>query len=290
MQLQMFWALFMHAQDAQEIRDDPAAQKVVWDGLRDMRKAGAIGAVPAGGRRRCAWWPTWKRPCSITTTVAPTTTSGRASSTTTSATGTANADVPGTFHRRLVRSLFRARCAAHFRGDGPAKQVGPAAHHRPVDARGHARRHVGDRRRWIFGPRKRLGRAPAYFEEQLRVVRALVERRADEGRGGNRRWRIFVMGGGQRPTDAAGQARSWRTLARRARMARLPARAGRRTTSTVTAGCHREAATAGAAPRSYTFDPEHPVPTLGGSLCGNHGIAGGPRRPRPDVGALSCRR
>ena len=38
MQLHMFWALFMHAQDAQEIRDDPAAQERIWQGLRNLRK------------------------------------------------------------------------------------------------------------------------------------------------------------------------------------------------------------------------------------------------------------
>ena len=38
MQLHMFWALFLHAQDAQEIADDPEAEQVVWDGLRDMRR------------------------------------------------------------------------------------------------------------------------------------------------------------------------------------------------------------------------------------------------------------
>jgi len=38
MQLHMFWALFVHAQDELEIKDNPAAQKIVWDGLRDMRK------------------------------------------------------------------------------------------------------------------------------------------------------------------------------------------------------------------------------------------------------------
>jgi putative CocE/NonD family hydrolase len=37
MQLHMFWALFVHAQDAQELRADPAAQQQVWAGLRRMR-------------------------------------------------------------------------------------------------------------------------------------------------------------------------------------------------------------------------------------------------------------
>ena len=38
MQLQMFWALFVHAQDAQDIRDDPARQAQVWEDLRNMRQ------------------------------------------------------------------------------------------------------------------------------------------------------------------------------------------------------------------------------------------------------------
>ena len=37
MQLHMFWALFVHAQDELEIADNQAAQKIVWDGLRNMR-------------------------------------------------------------------------------------------------------------------------------------------------------------------------------------------------------------------------------------------------------------
>ena len=38
MQLHMFWALFVHAQDELEIKDDLAAQEKVWDGLRNMRQ------------------------------------------------------------------------------------------------------------------------------------------------------------------------------------------------------------------------------------------------------------
>ena len=34
----MFWALFIHAQDAQEIRDDPEKQQDVWNDLRDLRQ------------------------------------------------------------------------------------------------------------------------------------------------------------------------------------------------------------------------------------------------------------
>ncbi len=38
MQMHMFWALFIHAQDAQEIKSDTGAQEKVWNGLRDLRQ------------------------------------------------------------------------------------------------------------------------------------------------------------------------------------------------------------------------------------------------------------
>ncbi len=38
MQQHMFWALFIHAQDAQDIADDPEKQQDVWDDLRDLRQ------------------------------------------------------------------------------------------------------------------------------------------------------------------------------------------------------------------------------------------------------------
>ena len=38
MQQHMFWALFIHAQDAQEIADDPEKQQDVWNDLRDLRE------------------------------------------------------------------------------------------------------------------------------------------------------------------------------------------------------------------------------------------------------------
>ena len=38
MQGHMFWALFIHAQDAQDVADDPDKQQDVWDDLRDLRQ------------------------------------------------------------------------------------------------------------------------------------------------------------------------------------------------------------------------------------------------------------
>ena len=37
MQLHMFWALFIHAQDAQDIRDDWDKQAEVWEDLKKVR-------------------------------------------------------------------------------------------------------------------------------------------------------------------------------------------------------------------------------------------------------------
>ena len=38
MQLHMFWALYIHAADAQEVQGDPTAQEEVWDDLRNLRE------------------------------------------------------------------------------------------------------------------------------------------------------------------------------------------------------------------------------------------------------------
>ncbi len=38
MQLHMFWALYIHAADAQEVQGDSAKQEEVWDDLRNLRQ------------------------------------------------------------------------------------------------------------------------------------------------------------------------------------------------------------------------------------------------------------
>src|SRR5438067_13360421 len=38
MQLHMFWALYIHAADAQEVQGDAAKQEEVWDDLRNLRQ------------------------------------------------------------------------------------------------------------------------------------------------------------------------------------------------------------------------------------------------------------
>ena len=69
MALHMFGALFLHAHDAQEIRDDPVARKTAsstrWSTCGEL---GLPHAVQARHRRRCASCPTSRRRCSTTTT------------------------------------------------------------------------------------------------------------------------------------------------------------------------------------------------------------------------------
>ena len=53
MQGHMFWALFIHAQDAQDVRDDPAKTADVWD---DLETCGSSSGRRrgSGARRRSA--------------------------------------------------------------------------------------------------------------------------------------------------------------------------------------------------------------------------------------------
>ena len=53
MQLHMFWALYIHAADAQEVQGDPDKQEDVWDDLRNLRAA-LLGVAVAQGRARAA--------------------------------------------------------------------------------------------------------------------------------------------------------------------------------------------------------------------------------------------
>ena len=75
MTLQLFGALFLHAHDAQEIRDDPEARREVMEGWRDLRQL--IRSMPfKPGQPRSVRSRTWRRSCSTTTTAATMTTSG----------------------------------------------------------------------------------------------------------------------------------------------------------------------------------------------------------------------
>src|SRR5262249_36958532 len=118
-----------------------------------------------------------------------------------------------------------------------------------------------------FGPEAVWG-VRRYFEEQLRFFdRWLTGLRNSPGVDEGPPVRLFVMGGGsgrRTPQGKLAHAGRWRDerewpLSRTQYMSYYLHADG-------TLGT--EQPSPDVPPRSYTFDPEHPVPTVGGSLCG----------------------
>ncbi|NBY26531.1 MAG: hypothetical protein EBQ71_04555, partial [Betaproteobacteria bacterium] len=82
MQQHMFWALFIHAQDDQRVRDDPAKVAEVWDNLQNLRQM--FRATPwQAGQTALRHTRNWRPRCWTTTRGALTTATGIGSSTTT---------------------------------------------------------------------------------------------------------------------------------------------------------------------------------------------------------------
>ena len=106
-----------------------------------------------------------------------------------------------------------------------------------------------------------------YFEEQLDFFNRWLPDDATGQPLDEAPVRIFVMGGGSGLQDGRRKARPRRTLARGAGVAAGAGRDRRRSTSTATVALSTDEPAAGAAPREFTFDPAHPVPTLGGLYC-----------------------
>ena len=116
-----------------------------------------------------------------------------------------------------------------------------------------------------FGPDSRLGRA-ALLRRAARVLRPLAA--------GGRRRRARRRGAGPDLRDgrrlAAARPRSASSTTAAAgatsRSGRSPARGRRSTTCTATARC-RSSRPREDEPRRFTYDPAHPVPTIGGNYC-----------------------
>jgi len=262
MQLQMFWALFVHAQDAQEIRHDPAAIQRVWDGLRDMRKwlratpfrqgETPLAVVPNLEKtlldyyRRGAYDEFWQREFNDFERYF-----------------SQHADIPGTFSSGWYDPYSAAATACFTalsrQSRSPQRLVlGPWSH---VTMRGDDSC-AGD---VDFGPAAVWG-VERYFQEQLRWhdrwLKGVPNRLELEPP-----VRIFVMGGGDGTRTARGKLNHggrWRSerewpLARTEYTKYFLRSDG---------GLGPKAPAAGDPPRRFVFDPNHPVPTLGGSLCG----------------------
>jgi uncharacterized protein len=259
MQLHMFWALFIHAQDAQDIGDEPEKQDEVWSDLQRLRelfwatpwRKGTLSLrhVPTLDQAledyytRGTYDEFWQRRENDFTRYYD-----------------EHADVPATittgWYDGFPHSDTEYFAALAARSSSPQRLiVGPWSH---VGMRGDAS--------WTldvdFGPDSVWG-VRRYFEEQLRFFDAYLKEAGEPL--DDAPVRIFVMGGGSGRRTADGkldhggrwrEEREWPVARTRARTYWLH---GDGTLSEQDPG-HAE-------PRRFTYDPAHPVPTIGGNYC-----------------------
>ena len=261
MQLHMFWALFIHAQDAQDISDEPGKQAEVWDDLRRLREL--LRATPwKRGQLSLRHTPQlegalfdyytrgtyddwWARVENDYTRYFD-----------------QHADVPGTYSTGWFDGFPHAD-TEYFaemttRNGSPQRLVvGPWSH---VGMRGDAS-HTLD---VDFGPDSVWG-VQRYFDEQLRFFDRWLKDDAN-GIEDEPPVRIFVMGGGsgrRLPSGKLDHGGRWRE-----EREWPPARMAATTFHLHGDGSLRaEAPDEGAPPLEFTYDPEHPVPTIGGLFC-----------------------
>jgi putative CocE/NonD family hydrolase len=262
MQQHMFWALFIHAQDAREIADDPGKQQDVWNDLRDLRQL--FRATP------------WKRGQTSLRHVPPLEDSLLDYYTR----GTydeywdrvehnytrywdQHADIPVTLSTGWY-DPFPTADTEYFtamteKNSAPARLVvGPWSH---VGMRGDATYCLDV----DFGAESAWG-VKRYFDEQLEFFNRFLPDDATGQPAGEAPVRIFVMGGGSGRKTVDGKldhGGRWREewewpLARRVETAYYLHGDGSLTTAEPAAA---------APPRTFTFDPVHPVPTIGGLHC-----------------------
>ena len=264
MQLHMFWALYIHAADAQDVTGDWEKQQEVWDDLRNLRAA--LLGVPdaegharppprAGARPDARGLHDARRLRRVV---------GEEGERLHALLGRARRH-PGHDVDRLVRRLPPRRHRV-LRRDGAEELVAAAAARRALEPRRHARRrHLYARRR--LRARLALGRA-ALLRGAARVLRALAEGRRRRGAGWARRQAGADLRHGRRQRAQDRRSASSTTAAAGATRTsgRSHARGRPPCTSTATGRC-AEAPPGGREPRRFTYDPEDPVPTIGGLYC-----------------------
>jgi predicted acyl esterase len=262
MQLHMFWALYIHAADAQEVQGDPAKQEEVWDDLRNLRQLFwdwpwhkgelALRHIPTLDQTLedyCTrgaydeWWA--KKENDFTRFWRD------------------HADIPATMTTGWYDGFPHADteyfAAMQEKNESPQRLiVGPWSH---VGMRGDSTFcHDVD-----FGPQSVWG-VQRYFEEQLAYFSRWLPDDAAGQPEGEAPVRIFVMGGGSGRMTAEGKldhGGAWRDewewpLARRVETPLYLHADGSLSATPPEAGGE---------PRRFTFDPAHPVPTLGGLYC-----------------------
>jgi hypothetical protein len=261
MQLHMFWALYIHAADAQEVQGDPAKQEDVWNDLRKLRELMwgwpwhegelALRHVPALDRTledyatRGAYDEYWARKENDFTRY-----------------WAEHADIPMTvstgWYDGFPHSDSEYFAAMAARGSAPPRLVvGPWSH---VGMRGAAS--------WTldvdFGPSSVWG-VQHYFEQQLEFFSRWLPDDATGHPADEAPVRIFVMGGGsgrrteEGKLDHGGRWRDEREWPL--------ARAVPTTFHLRGDGSLRADEPGGPEPRRFVYDPEDPVPTIGGLYC-----------------------
>ncbi len=262
MQLHMFGALFLHAQDAQEALADPAKRARIFADMERMRELvqatpfrrgqTALAEVPALERtlfdyyERGEYDDYWKAECNDFERHFD-----------------RHADVPGTYSGgwydpfAIATTSYYAAIAKRSRS--PQRLViGPWTHMGMRTGLSYA----GD---VDFGPASVWGfdrfnaEQLRWFDRWLRDVPSGVEDEAPV--------RIFVMGGGDGRRNANGKLNhggAWRAERE------WPLARTRRTTYYLRAGGGLAPERPGAddPPASYSYDPERPVPTVGGAVTG----------------------
>ena len=262
MQLHMFWALFIHAQDAQDITDDQQKQADVWADLTRLREL--FWETPFHeGQTSLRHVPTLEK-CLIDY----------------STRGTydelwsrkeydytrfwdEHADIPGTYstgwYDGFPHSDTEYFAAMAEKNTTPQRLVvGPWSH---VGMRGDATYTLDV----DFGPDSVWG-VPRYFQEQLAFFDRWLQEDGGGAPDGEAPVRIFVMGGGSGRRSALGKLEHgghWRhefewPLARRQETPSYLHGDG---------SLSAEPPLGPDEPRRYTYDPAHPVPTIGGNYC-----------------------
>ena len=103
---------------------------------------------------------------------------------------------------------------------------------------------------------------------------------------------LYIMGTGDDRRSLGRPAPARRLLARRARMAARPHQADAALSSRPTERSPTRPSHVRPASTTYTFDPHHPVPTIGGNISSNQGLmtnGGYDQRPRDDTHAAGNR-
>jgi putative CocE/NonD family hydrolase len=262
MQLHMFWALYIHASDAQEVQHDPAKQEEVWDDLRNLRQLFwdwpwhkgelALRHIPALDETlelyctRGAYDEWWSRKENDFTRF-----------------WTDHADIPATmstgWYDGFQHSDTEYFAAMTARNSAPQRLiVGPWSH---VGMRGDVTYTLDV----DFGESSRWG-VQRYFEEQLAFFDRWLPDDAPGRSPDEAPVQIFVMGGGsgrRTPHGKLEHGGRWRDehewpLARAVPTTYYLHGDGSLST---------QAPAADEEPRRFTYDPEHPVPTIGGNYC-----------------------